>query len=512
MRFVAIAAVIVAATTGTWALAQQQQENTTSAPPQDRAQVKPDHNLPLLSPTAMEALVSGIAFYPDAVIELVLDASQYPDAILEAVAGTAPAERQQDWPDSVTSLASSPEILQQLKENAAITARLALAAQTQLVDLWSAIDRVRSRFESTQADAPSEGAAKSATVSSGALYPTGAFVAGYWTAQALDEIGVWYTTTAPIVYGQGAAMVTGPNGNSAVVSGSGGGAAVTVGDTTYFGAAGQGTVTTSNGKVISGEGQVTGSATQQGSGGSYQTHASGSISSNTGKYAQGDHAASGSAQTNPDGSVSFGRDGETNVSSSAGATSAQHAGSGTYTGQGTGNYSGSTNIESTHGDASVNTTAADGQITSTITTAQGEQTMTLGDGQAGEGSSTASQRNEASSTSRMARPQSVPSTNSRFAQANASQWQAANRALADSWGRLSAGTKNLAGMNAAPKHRAGVPPHSTPQFARPKSGTLVPQNSFNAPWPTGLQAPSRTLNSGPSRKPTGGGGRRRSRR
>ncbi|MHB8970553.1 MAG: DUF3300 domain-containing protein [Pirellulaceae bacterium] len=506
MRIVTIAAAIVAATAGTLALAQQENPTHASSENENAVQVQP------LSPKAMEALVAGIAFYPDAVVEQVLDASQYPDAIAEAVAGTAAVEQQQAWPASVQSLATSPEVLRQLKDNATITARLALAARTQLAAVWSAIDRVRTQFESAQADTATETVATGATASSGVLYPTGAFVAGYWTTQVIDEIGVWYTTTAPIVYGQGTAVVTGPHGSSAVITGSGGATAVTVGDTTYVGAAGQGTVATSNGTVVSGQGQVTGSATQNGSGGSYQSHASGSVSSNTGQSAKGERSASGSYQTNPDGSVSFNRNAETNASSNAGSTNVQHSGSGTYTGQGTGSYSGSTDIDSTHGDASVNTTAADGQVSSTITTGQGEKTVTLGDGQVGESSGTASQRHTGSSTSRMSRPQSVPSTNSRFAQANATQLQAANRTLADSWGQVSAGTKNVAGMNSIRTNRANVHPQATTQFSRPKTGTLGTPNAQNSLRSAGGQAPSRKANNGPSQKSTGGGGGRRGRR
>ena len=146
-----------------------QQENPTHASPENEnaVQVQP------LSPKAVEALVAGIAFYPDAVVEQVLDASQYPDAIAEAVAGTAAEEQQQAWPASVQSLGTSPEVLRQLKDNATITARLALAARTQLAAVWSAIDRVRTQFESAQADTATETVATGATASSGVLYPTG---------------------------------------------------------------------------------------------------------------------------------------------------------------------------------------------------------------------------------------------------------------------------------------------------------------------------------------------------
>ncbi len=169
----------------------------------------------------MDALVAGIAFYPDQIIEQILEATQYPDAIAQATNKNAVAVEGLELPASVQSLTSSPEILRQLNDNPALTARLGLAARTQLAELWAAVDRVRQQFEASQTESTDAADAATATGAVPVAYPTGAFVAGYWTAQVVDEVGAWYMAAAPLVYGEGAVVVTGPNGTTAVVSGSG---------------------------------------------------------------------------------------------------------------------------------------------------------------------------------------------------------------------------------------------------------------------------------------------------
>ena len=484
-----------------------------AAAPTQRADV------PALSPQAMDALVAGIAFYPDQVIEQILEATQYPDAIARATdmnaEKNAVAAERAELPASVQSLTSSPEILRQLHDNPALTARLGLAARTQLAELWAAVDRVRQQFETSQPESTGAADAATATGAVPVAYPTGAFVAGYWTSQVVDEVGAWYVAAAPIVYGEGAVVVTGPNGTTAVASGSGAAGAVQVGDTTYFGAAGQGTVATSNGTVVTGQGQVTGSATKNESGGSYQTNASGSVASNTGKHAEGTRSASGSYQNNADGSVTFNRSADTQMSSNAGSTNIEHSGSGTVTGDGSGSYSGSTDIDSTHGDATVNTTAGDGQVSTTVNTDKGEKTYTLGDGQVGSGSTAASERSMASSSSRMARPHGSSSGSSRFAQAGNQQWQAASRSLADSWGSLSNRTRNVSNMNSIFSNTKKLAGQGSSPFAKPKMGSI----SGLQGGAQGMSSMQRTKSGppttrqmgnggGPNRSPAGGGGRR----
>ncbi len=491
------------------------QEAASSQPAPQAAAPTQQADVPALSPQAMDALVAGIAFYPDQVIAQILEATQYPDAIARALDKNAIAAEGDELPASVQTLTASPEILRQLNDNPALTARLGLAARTQLAELWAAVDRVRQQFEANQPESNEAADAATATGTAPIMYPTGAFVAGYWTSQVVDEIGAWYVTAAPIMYGDGAVVVTGPNGMTAVASGSGAAGAVQVGDTTYFGAAAQGTVATSNGTVVAGQGQVSGSATQNANGGSYQTNASGSVSSNTGKHAEGTRSASGSYQNNADGSTTFNRNAHTQMSSNAGSTNIEHSGSGTVTGDGSGSYSGSTDIDSTHGDATINTTAGDGQVSTTVNTDKGEKTYTLGDGQVGGESTAASERATPSSSSRMARPQGSSSGSSRFAKAGNQQWQAASRSMADSWGSLSNRTRNMSNMNSifstTKKHTVqGASP-----FAKPKMGAV----SGLQGGAQGMSSMQRTKSGppstrqlgnggGPNRSPAGGGGRR----
>jgi hypothetical protein len=424
MRITAIIAAIVTLTTAPWLVAQSPQS----------AQVQP------LSPKAMDALVAGIAFYPDAVIEQILDAVQYPDAIKSAAAGPAAAAQQQAWPTSVRLLTSHPEILKQLDDNAVVTARLALAARAQLADVWAAIDRVRKQFESQTQDAATEPATGGTPTSTALVYPSGAFLAGFWTAQVVDEIGVWYAATAPVAA-----------------------------------AYGQGSVT---------------------------NESSGSLQSNTGQSAKGARSTSGSYNVNPDGSVDFQRSANTGVASGSGATKIEHSGSGTYTGQGTGSYDGSTDIDSTHGDASIDTTASGGQITSTIETDKGQKTITLGDGQAGTSSGEAAQRTSGLATSaRMARPTSVPATTSRFSQPTLAQWQSASRSLAQSWSGLSKGTAGFGGTNSLWASRASSSALGAAQFARPGSGNLGGSNALDAQRFSVGASPNRSAKGTPNRGP-----------
>lgn len=490
MRITAIVAAIVTITAAPWLVAQTPQP----------APVQP------LSAKAMDALIAGIAFYPDAVIEQILDAAQYPDAIKSAAAGQAPAAQQQAWPTSVRLLTSHPEILKQLDDNAVVTARLALAARTQLADVWAAIDRVRKQFESQAQDTTTELATGGTPTSAALIYPSGAFLAGFWTAQVVDEIGVWYAATAPVAaaYGQGSVTVVGPGGNGATLNAAGGAAAVKVGDTTYFGAAGGATVATADGTVIHGQGQMTGSATQSENGGSYQKESSGSVQSNTGQSAKGARSTSGSYKVNPDGSVDFQRSANTGVASDSGATKVDHSGSGTYTGQGTGSYEGSTDIDSTRGDASIDTTASGGQITSTIDTAKGQKTITLGDGKTGTANGDAAQRTSGLTTStRMARPTSMAATTSRYSQPTIAQWQSASRSLAQSWNVLSKGTTGFSGTNSLWATRLNTGAAGTSPFAR-TGGNGGASGTLDALRANAGATPNRTTKGTPNRAPASG--------
>jgi len=249
-----------------------------------------------LSPAALDTLVSGIALYPDPVIEQILDATQHPAALRQAV-GESPrlARRfaQQveiPVPESVRFLSQYPELLQQLNEHLVLTARLGQAAKQQLQDVWDAIDRVRAQIEQQASEVAADGATETATetVAAGvagvyAPYVTAAGVVarGYRTPLVVNELYGPYgaaavtttTTTASGAHGSGtqttttttlpsgatveqstgSASATGPRGGTAETTGSsttvtGPAGTTTVGagsaSTTYTGPAG-GTATTS---------------------------------------------------------------------------------------------------------------------------------------------------------------------------------------------------------------------------------------------------------------------------
>ncbi len=195
----------------------ESKEAVSSQPDSQAAAPTQQADVPALSPQAMDALVAGIAFYPDDVIAQILEATQYPDAITRALDKNAIAAEGDELPASVQTLTASPEILRQLKDNPALTARLGLAARTQLAELWAAVDRVRQQFEASQPESTEAADAATATATETApiMYPTGAFVAGYWTSQVVDEIGAWYVTAAPIVYGEGTRSASGSYQNNA---------------------------------------------------------------------------------------------------------------------------------------------------------------------------------------------------------------------------------------------------------------------------------------------------------
>jgi len=491
----------------------------------------------------LKPLVAGVAFYPDPMIEWILDASQDIPALRSAAQHETPSST---WPESIRQLSQYPAVIEQLNRHLGVTARLGIAAQTQLADVWTAVDQLRAEFENQRgttesittesAGATSTSNSYSSSSTTGYLPIPGAryraFVAGVVTDQALENYyatsglttsTTTASTTATTAQGQGTldqttttttypsgvtaetttstyegsgqgpaggttsvsgtttsntvsnaagtaqagvventATITGPQGNSATVNGQHAGAgfnngttaagvvagsstvtglggesatlqggavagAHAYGDTVVAGGAAGGTVTTSTGASVSGAagGQV--SVTKNGNSGSYSAQTSAGIVNNqTGGYAAGTHQASGSAQTNADGSTSFQRDATTHLESSVGSTDIQHSGSGTATGNGTGNYQGSTDVQSTHGDLSVETSAGSGQATTTVTTENGSKQFTVGDQQVDHQPTSG-----ASETSRARK-----SSNAQYSRVNQAQVEAANAALSESWGKL----------------------------------------------------------------------------
>jgi len=217
-----------------------------------------------LSPQALEALVSGIALYPDDVIAQILDAAQHPAALHQAAlavqqaGGPQSADRQAGndarertpTPESINDLAQYPDLLVRLDQHLELTTRLGQAALTQLADVWAAIDRVRAKAEASQQSQTqnSEPAADQSTddsgVSSSAVYapypyPYGAFAAGMLADNVVGELRHayprrYYGPRGAVVYNHGnvkagaaagSATVVGPKGNTATASGQAAGVA-----------------------------------------------------------------------------------------------------------------------------------------------------------------------------------------------------------------------------------------------------------------------------------------------
>uniref|UniRef100_A0A7C4LS89 DUF3300 domain-containing protein n=1 Tax=Schlesneria paludicola TaxID=360056 RepID=A0A7C4LS89_9PLAN len=151
--------------TGKWLLILSSAVLALSLPGSARADEVPPvpaDSTARLSPQTLQALVVGIALYPDPVIELILQAAQFPAAIHEAasipaseVGRLSELRNSGKLPVSVQTLLDKyPDVLAQLDRNIALTTALGQAAKNQLADVWAAIDAVRESIEKTAAQQP----------------------------------------------------------------------------------------------------------------------------------------------------------------------------------------------------------------------------------------------------------------------------------------------------------------------------------------------------------------------
>jgi Protein of unknown function (DUF3300)/Chaperone of endosialidase len=112
----------------------------------------------LLKPEQLEALVSPIALYPDALLSTVLMASTYPLEIVEAerwlthnktLSGDAlkAAADKQAWDDTVKALIATPPVLAMMSAELNWTQKLGDAVLAQQTDVMEAIQRLRLRAE-----------------------------------------------------------------------------------------------------------------------------------------------------------------------------------------------------------------------------------------------------------------------------------------------------------------------------------------------------------------------------
>jgi Protein of unknown function (DUF3300) len=112
----------------------------------------------LLSDGQLDALVSPIALYPDALLSEILMASTYPLEVIEAdrwanenknLKGDAlkSAVDQQSWDDSVKSLAATPSVLDMMSQKLDWTQKLGDAVLAQQPDVMDAIQRLRTKAQ-----------------------------------------------------------------------------------------------------------------------------------------------------------------------------------------------------------------------------------------------------------------------------------------------------------------------------------------------------------------------------
>src|SRR6202167_5014898 len=108
----------------------------------------------LLTAGQLDALVAPIALYPDALLSEVLMASTYPLEVVEAdrwananktLQGDAlkAAIAQQNWDDSIKSLAATPDVLDLMSNKLDWTQQLGDAVLAQQPDVMDAIQRLR---------------------------------------------------------------------------------------------------------------------------------------------------------------------------------------------------------------------------------------------------------------------------------------------------------------------------------------------------------------------------------
>jgi hypothetical protein len=140
MRLLAVALLCVASQA---ALAQAPPPQPASAPSQQ-----------LLTAGQLDALVSPIALYPDALLSEILMASTYPLEVVEAdrwvnanktLQGDAlkAALDKQNWDDSIKSLAATPDVLDMMSNKLSWTQQLGDAVLAQQPDVMDAIQRLR---------------------------------------------------------------------------------------------------------------------------------------------------------------------------------------------------------------------------------------------------------------------------------------------------------------------------------------------------------------------------------
>ena len=112
----------------------------------------------LLKPEELDALVAGIALYPDTLLSVVLMASTYPLEVVQADRWAKEnknlkgdelkaAVDKQSWDESVRSLVATPDVLSMMSTKLDWTQKLGDAVLAQQPDVMDAIQRLRTKAE-----------------------------------------------------------------------------------------------------------------------------------------------------------------------------------------------------------------------------------------------------------------------------------------------------------------------------------------------------------------------------
>ena len=112
----------------------------------------------VLTDAQLDALVSPIALYPDALLSEILMASTYPLEIVEADRWVQSnknlkgdqlqaAVEKQSWDDSVKSLVATPDVLDMMSAKLSWTQQLGDAVLAQQPDVMDAIQRLRTKAQ-----------------------------------------------------------------------------------------------------------------------------------------------------------------------------------------------------------------------------------------------------------------------------------------------------------------------------------------------------------------------------
>ncbi len=149
-------------------------------------------NMGPLSANALKAVVSGVALYPDTTVEQVLAAAQ-DTAGIHTAAGLDDAKFQQqqgNFNDSIRWLrANEPQLLQQLNLHLFVTNVLGRAAQSQLNDVWLAVNAVRAEYAALQQQQGANNYSANETVQYNNYVRYGS---GLYSAAVLREVGLAY--------------------------------------------------------------------------------------------------------------------------------------------------------------------------------------------------------------------------------------------------------------------------------------------------------------------------------